>query len=217
MIAKMCGIFNWKIFVLTYLFMLILFTGNVMLVVFVWPHYDTTSLASLAIQSFVKAGLVEEALKLICWLPWIPLERKEGWHVLMVAALAGLLFAVNENCHMLAVLSFTPGIADGDILVTAFGDSIFLTIAYIRFFWGPLIHVSLTVIGYCVFRALRKHKALSISYLLVLVIPATLHGAYDLVTYVANHMEVEWCTHLGPAVAFTIILISLGMVVQASE
>ena len=217
-ISTICGIFNWRVFLATYLCTLILFTGNVLLVVFAWPHYDTSSLASLAIQSFVKAGLVEEFFKLVCWLPWIFVQRKTNSHLLLwVASLSGLLFAVNENCHMLAVLSFTPGIADGDILVTAFADSIFVAIAYVRFLWGPLLHMALTVLGYCVYAQLVEKEAGWYWYPLVLIVPCILHGAYDLVTYVGNHMEVEWCTHLAPAVAFSIILIALGMIMHTQK
>lgn len=214
-ISSLCENFNWRVFLATYLITLLLFTGNVLLIVFAWPHYDAESLASLAIQSFVKAGLVEEFFKLVSWLPWILVESKtNSYFVLWIAGLSGLLFGVCENCHMLAVLSFTPGIANGDILVTAFGDSIFLAVAYVRFLWGPLLHVSLTLIGYCMYANLRDRKSAWIFYLLVVVVPAALHGIYDLVTYVGNHMEVLWCTHVGPVIAFTINLISLVMLIR---
>jgi hypothetical protein len=216
-LAKVCEMYNWKIFIATYCYMLILFACNLLLANFALPHGDPNSLASIAIQAFVNAGLVEESFKLICWLPWVAVGRKQDEEnfLVWIAALSGLYFGVFENFNMVVILG-TVSFDGRDLFVTAFAESIFMAVAYIRFIWGPLIHISLAVIGHSIFTMLKKRRGVFIAYIWVLIIPAALHGLYDFVIYNSNHTEgAEWCIHLAPSIAMIIILVSLGLVIRA--
>ena len=213
-IVKFTKFFDWRILLLTYLYMLALFICNVFLAVYVWSSHDPRSIASIAIASFVRAGLMEEAFKLACWLPWIYVGKRHVNLVAYVAALSGLLFAFIENMHMMGVVSLTIEESEVPELV---GNSVFVTIAYIRFLWMPIFHLALAMVGYSLFAILRARNAYWIWYIFVLMVPSALHGLYDFGIFLGADMGWTLCTQITPLVSISITLFSIGLLVHTTN
>jgi hypothetical protein len=198
LLATLGKYFEWRVFAVTYVYMLLLFAANVLLSVYVWSGMDTTSLASIAISCALQFGLAEEALKIACWIPWTFVARRKKVDPNMlpfIAALSALFFAVNENFHMLTLLALSDNASE---------DSVVVILASARVLWGPLIHIAFTMIGFSVWqRALTK--AFWPMYILVPIVPAFIHGLYDFLIFV----DVPWCSRLAPLAALITIITSV--------
>jgi RsiW-degrading membrane proteinase PrsW (M82 family) len=123
---------------------------------------ETGNLVADAIYFTAGVGLREEAAKLLCFLPLLPLVRKlkgDG-NALVLGALVGLGFAAIEN------VSYFAG-----------GD---LATALARFLTANFLHMSLTAIiaEMCARAATRRASGTEVVQTFVLIV--VLHGAYDL-------------------------------------
>lgn len=111
-------------------------------------------------------GLREEALKLICFLPLVPilLRRRNEMEALVVASMVGLGFALEEN------LGYYQRYADaGDVAVG-------------RFLTANFLHMAMTgLIGFACFRMFRFPKTYWEEFLATFLIVVTAHGFYNAV------------------------------------
>jgi RsiW-degrading membrane proteinase PrsW (M82 family) len=203
-LEAVCKCCNWRIFLTTYTSMSLLFATHVLLGEYVWPIMDSTSLASIAIHCSIFAGLVEEAVKLACWIPWIFVARRHKMDKNMlafIAALGALIFAAHENFHMLAMIATQAS----DIESIVPNVSIFDTLAQVRVFLCPLLHIAFTMIGYSIWHIACAKRASWAMYIFVPVVPAFLHGLYDFLLFA----DIPWFKHVAPVVALITILVNV--------
>ena len=125
--------------------------------------------ALFAFISFVSAGLIEEAIKMVAYLtPILIFKRyRSVYDVVYLATVAGCSFSVLEN-----------------VMVYNIGTSGALT----RFLLLPVVHSVDAVIGALILSHIKTGdmKAFTrwLMYPLILLVPAAFHGIYDYVCFV---------------------------------
>ncbi|MFT5465102.1 MAG: RsiW-degrading membrane proteinase PrsW (M82 family) [Verrucomicrobiales bacterium] len=111
-------------------------------------------------------GLREETIKLLLFLPLVPILLKRGseMEVLIVASMVGLGFALEEN-----IAYFNRGVGSQDVAVG-------------RFLTANFLHMSMTgLIGFACFRMIRFPKSHWEEFIATFLIVVCAHGIYDAV------------------------------------
>jgi len=189
-----------------------------------WQTLDQSSLAAVAITSYVQAGLFEELAKVICWVPWTFTSEfisKTGWRdrrCLYQSLLAGVIFGILENIDKISEinLAFNLDMGSSDSIynfITLGFGSPEMMVALIRFVWGPLMHAIFTVIGCIVALLLGKDGdkiRQAVSVLAGLIVAAIFHGTYDIFVLIRTaENPMGWAYHS----AVGVYLVSLVLAV----
>jgi hypothetical protein len=130
----------------------------------------------------VLAGLAEEIIKFIVYIaPLLVGRMKTGFQLMYMALFAGLSFGVIENIFYCS--ANLRGAVTDDIMGTEQGSEILRAGVGFRLFNTCIIHSSLSFVGSIIlcysYTGIVERIPRWAMYILALVVPAALHGFYD--------------------------------------
>jgi RsiW-degrading membrane proteinase PrsW (M82 family) len=134
-----------------------------------------------AYVSYVQAGLLEEALKMVAYLIPILLfsQSRTVYDVVYLAFMSGCSFALFEN-----VMVYNQGVSS----------------AWLRSILCTLTHSTDTVMGAIILAYLKTREYSTLAkwllYPLVLIVPTAFHGTYDFVIFVGMATKTEWIYYM---------------------